>query len=462
MNDATMVLPKTASEVPRACSLRRKETDQTAEALEATPIVAVVDTEEGFDALRPAWNDLLARSDGTVFQSFEWLRTWWRHFGEKDRRLRLHIVAIWSGGEIVGIAPLYLQRCQVLGPVSYRTMCFLGREVSDYLDVIARRGRESDVVECLAAHLVEGRELFDLLLLEDMPGTSSTQALLHQRMGEAGLSGNLFVSEHCPQVLLQDTWEATTRRFTTSHRNRLLKRFSTISETYQAQFERVDTAADMDSAMDDFMNIHQERWMNVGHLGVFHDARTAAFHSDVAPLLARHGWAYVAFLTIKGKRVAADYGFTFAGTTGTYLGGSVGEKEFLALAPGHVLRMHLMIDAIGRGDRIFDFMRGGESYKYGFGAIDAYNWELMLFTHPGRSIQWKRRAGVLRRSLVRRIVLEREHLQYHARKDGVLSTGFAGYVAGRVRVIVQDGLQKFRNPERSLVISRGDQKKASS
>jgi hypothetical protein len=221
----------------------------------------------------------------------------------------------------------------------------------------------------------------------------------------------------------------------------------------------VNTADDIGSALDDFMHIHQERWKGVGYLGVFHDQRTAAFHEAVAPLLARRGWVYVAFLNIQGRRLAGDYGFTYGGATCTYLGGSVGDKEFQTLGPGHLLRMHLMIDAIRRGDKTFDFMRGAETYKYGFGAVDFFNWELMVFPRPGRSIQWKRRISILRLSLRRRIMFERGSLLHQIHTHGMISSGLARYIVGRARVIASDALQKFRSPERSLVISREADKK---
>jgi len=37
------------------------------------------------------------------------------------------------------------------------------------------------------------------------------------------------------------------------------------------------------------------------------------------------------------------------------------------LAPGIVLLAHVIRDAIDRGFPVFDFLRGEEPYKYGFG-----------------------------------------------------------------------------------------------
>jgi CelD/BcsL family acetyltransferase involved in cellulose biosynthesis len=46
--------------------------------------VVTVTSEREFDALEPAWTALLDGHGSFVFQSFEWNRAWWRHFGEPD------------------------------------------------------------------------------------------------------------------------------------------------------------------------------------------------------------------------------------------------------------------------------------------------------------------------------------------------------------------------------------------
>src|SRR5712692_8540819 len=93
---------------------------------------------EAFRRLRTEWNDLLAASDADcVFLTWEWLFTWWKHFGAG---LRLAILAVRDRGELVGIAPLALRR-----RLGFPVLEFLGSGLvgSDYVDVIVRRDRRT-------------------------------------------------------------------------------------------------------------------------------------------------------------------------------------------------------------------------------------------------------------------------------------------------------------------------------
>ena len=55
----------------------------------------------GFDALESEWEALHAESTATVFQSYAWLRAWWRHFGEPFSTRELHLIEVrqeWASG----------------------------------------------------------------------------------------------------------------------------------------------------------------------------------------------------------------------------------------------------------------------------------------------------------------------------------------------------------------------------
>src|SRR5207248_3299368 len=54
----------------------------------------VVTSTAGLDALRSKWSDLHLRTGASVFQSYEWQRTWWAHFGENVNSRSLHIVVL--------------------------------------------------------------------------------------------------------------------------------------------------------------------------------------------------------------------------------------------------------------------------------------------------------------------------------------------------------------------------------
>src|SRR5690606_12126623 len=105
-----------------------------------------------FGAMRGEWNELLADSrSANPFLTWEWLHTWWKHFGAGPT---LHILTVRAGegGRLVAAAPLRVAG----GPLSWLSRLeFLGTGAagSDYLDVIVRAGYEQTSLGALAAHL---------------------------------------------------------------------------------------------------------------------------------------------------------------------------------------------------------------------------------------------------------------------------------------------------------------------
>ena len=65
------------------------------------------------------------------------------------------------------------------------------------------------------------------------------------------------------------------------------------------------------------------------------------------------------------------YGFQHGGNAYAYLGGF--DPEMTRLSPGAQLLDYAIRAAIGEGVREFHFLRGGENYKYAWGAADRVN-----------------------------------------------------------------------------------------
>jgi hypothetical protein len=67
-----------------------------------------IGTLQGLDGLRDVWDRLLVRSDfKNIFMTFDWLRTWWKIFGDDKE---LYVLVIRSEDTIIGIAPLMLKK----------------------------------------------------------------------------------------------------------------------------------------------------------------------------------------------------------------------------------------------------------------------------------------------------------------------------------------------------------------
>lgn len=117
--------------------------------------VAVLEDALKFAALEEEWRDLYDDSPlATPFQSWAWLYSWWEHYGE---RYELRLVVVRDGtGLLVGLLPLMLRR--------RRSLLFIGTGLTDHLDVLARAGREAEVVDACNAALgrIAGWHVVDL------------------------------------------------------------------------------------------------------------------------------------------------------------------------------------------------------------------------------------------------------------------------------------------------------------
>ena len=78
------------------------------------------------------WQELLSHSGGDpLFLSWHWMQVWWNIF-RRDRD-RLHLVAVYRSGKLIGLAPLYLNRGHDLkGRLSVRRLEMMGCRTGDH------------------------------------------------------------------------------------------------------------------------------------------------------------------------------------------------------------------------------------------------------------------------------------------------------------------------------------------
>jgi CelD/BcsL family acetyltransferase involved in cellulose biosynthesis len=406
--------------------------------------VRVVESTAGFDGLERDWNALFETSATTVFQSFDWQRTWWKHFGERRKDVRLHIVTVRGEDGLLAVAPFYIETVRPLGVLRLRRLLFVGRRDSDYLDILAARGREVECIERIAAHLAQHRELFDMAVLEEITDRSPSSLLLYQAFLDQGWVTSRSVDELCPRTQLRRTWEETVAALPINYRREIRRRLRNIDKAYDVELELVQPGAQVEPAMREFIDMHQDRWVRAGYKGVFADSRQAAFQCDVANCLSRRGWLFLAFLRVHGQRCAANYGFSFRDVLSTYMPGAREIGDLSKYSPGRVLHARSMEWAIENGKTVYDFMRGREHYKYELGATDVPNWSIVAYPGKARLTAIKHRVDVIATAVRRRAQGEASTLLFTARKEGWFSIALRRHVTGRFRLALSDLLRVSR------------------
>jgi len=305
---------------------------------------------QAFDEAR--WNGLLDRARlPSVFLTWQWQTEWSQAFAAD--RPRQILAAIDAGGDLTGLLPLYEE-----APGRWRLVG--GVDVSDYLDLIAPDGREEEAWRALLDHCAARPVEWDL---HGIRAASATATMMPTLAPAAGLTCTVEREDRCPLLALPATWDEYLARLSGKDRHELRRKMRRLERELPGASSRSHATVDgWDEAMTRFLALH--RLSKVGKAR-FMDERMERFFRSATRRLAAAGWARLWFLDFEGEAVAAFLCLEYAGSVGLYNSGF--DPARAVLAPGIVLLAHVIRDAIERGVPVFDFLRGEEPYKYGFG-----------------------------------------------------------------------------------------------
>ena len=314
-----------------------------------------------FDALGSEWNDLLRRSAAdTPFLTLDYQRIWWEHLGSGD----LAIIAFRDGRDLVGIAPLFATGDGSGG----RTLATVGCvDVSDYLDLIAARGREREVCSALLDYLADdGAPSWRSLDLCNIPEDSPTLVLLPPLARERGWSVSLARDEVCPLVRLPSTWEEYLASLAGKERREIRRKLRRAEGEYEVSWYIVGREHDLEAEMDHFLRLMAA---SSPEKEAFLTERMRGFFRALAAVAYERGWLQLAFLEVGDKKAASYLNLVYNNRVLVYNSG-LDWQAFPHLSAGHILIAYCIRQAIEDGRQVFDFLRGGERYKYQFGGQD--------------------------------------------------------------------------------------------
>ena len=320
----------------------------------------------------------------------------------------------------VAVAPLMIRSEKVLGPVRLRTLQFLAPEISDYLGILCEGASADAVAGAIASSLPDLK--FDVLLLRDLRDRTGVGAALLERLKALRWTVSREAGERCPVTRLGDSWEATLKQFTSSHRKRLTYLQRRLGKEFAVEFHRVRDAAELDAALSTMMDLHQQHWVGEAFSGAFHDEAHRRFHLETARAFLARGWLVLGFLRLNGQVAASMYAFKVGGSLQFYLSGRGATDEFVKYSPGVAIHLYCMQEMIAEGVREYDFLRGTEAYKYTLGAQDIETWRLLAFPPRAVVARWKHAVAVRLEDLVARAKTLRRALR---RRDTVAPRGVA-------------------------------------
>jgi CelD/BcsL family acetyltransferase involved in cellulose biosynthesis len=331
----------------------------------------------GFDELQAPWEQLTAAGAGDpLFGSFIWNRLWWKHY-QVLGALRLFVVE--EDGEVIGVWPLFLQtrtfgevEVDMIGPrrmpmpgkshrVRVLTYLGSGEICSDYLQPVVRPDRAAAaiaaLVDALAAHE------WDLLDLCDMPAESPVVPLLQQALARRFGAPRYRFRYQAPYAPLAATFDEYLDNLSKKSRYNARKKLRQLQLNHRVDHRFHEDPSTLREAMDTFIHLHQERWNADGLPGVFVNERFIGFHQDVAAEALRRGWLRLGLLWVNDAPVFATYAFHLGDCVYLYQQGSSADPHWTGYNLGYVALNFAVADAVARGAKVYDFLRGNAEYK---------------------------------------------------------------------------------------------------
>jgi CelD/BcsL family acetyltransferase involved in cellulose biosynthesis len=355
--------------------------DARAGAIDQSLHIDVVDTVEGFDRLRDVWDRLLLGATWhTPFHSFEWCRLACEHLVPARTRLCI-LTARDRGGELCGLAPLYVSPASRLRPATLRS---LSTEVGDYGGFLLRPDGAELVCRALLDWLLCSREGWDSIDLTGLPAGSPLVALAHS----GAIRGIRFEAiDACHRISLPSSPEAYLRGLGRKTRENVRRQRRRLEREHEAAFSSVTDADELSGALDQFITMQRERFAAMHYRGFFKTPRRERFFRDIASALLKRGWLDLHCLRIDGVLAAAQFGMELHGTRFNYQ--IAMDVRHASHGPGTLVMLSSIEAAISRGVTCYDLLRGARGYKRTLGAEEHSRFVLGWTRRP--AVDWLQR-----------------------------------------------------------------------
>ena len=334
------------------------------------PMIRIaIETAPAFCRIEAMWRDLERRAAAPFFLSWHWMGPWLVAIEERP-----HLLVAREGDRVLGLALLLVARQWRQRVLAVPTL-FLnqtgdpGQDVVtiEFNDVLAKRGRETDVRRAVLAFL------------------AGNDVLVGNRYDAIAWQGALQALEADLRAL-QLPWRATTatssayvdlaaiRRSCRTYLEQLgrntRRQIRRACELYQARGDLVlEAAAGVEEALRFFHAagaLHQARWEARGKPGAFAYPFYIRFHELVIRAGLPRGAVELVRARAGDRTIGYLYNFIHRGRVSYYFSGFAYEEDN-RLKPGLVTHSLCIARHLAAGHDVYDFMGGSERYKTSLG-----------------------------------------------------------------------------------------------
>lgn len=320
-------------------------------------------TEESFASLNSYWTDSRHNLNwGSIFVFPGWLQVSWQVFGSGAE---LYLGVVRQREKIIGIAPLLVKK---------ETASIIGSaDVCDYLDFIVAPGMGRDFFSVLLDDLRQkGINHLDLRRLRpDSTVLTDLVAIAKERRYDIRYQ----LVDVSLELELPSTWDEYLATLTGKQRREVRRKLRRLWEAGNVDYHIVEDSAAVHDVMDTFLKLFSESREDKA---TFMTAQMESFFRSLADTMAEAGLLRLGILELDTLPTAIVMCFDYNDCV--YLYNSGYNPRYSALSVGLLCKVLCIKDSIQRGRKRFDFLKGGEPYKYHLGGreIPLYSCHIII------------------------------------------------------------------------------------
>ena len=338
--------------------------------------------------LRLAWNQLVLRSGADIYQTYDWCRLWWQHYGANRQ---LHLLLCFSGEHLVGVVPAFIETLW-LGLGRIRVAKSVGADFTlNLCNLPVDRAALPRVISRAIQHFL-GRHRCDLFLIGPLSGPAAhLEAITEAARRETQLVDQVEPLGDSPNTYfaLPPTFPKYLNDIGKQQRGNLNRCLAQLSKERAITFDVVSQSGQLAGEFESFRRLHAAQWRAEGKPGHFGDWPGAErYASDLIHTLGAQGLVRFYRILAGDQVLSSQFSFAFGGTNYWRLPARICGPEWDRLSLGRMGLAKMIEASIGEGARSIEAGRGHYAYKLQLGGRE----------EPLRTLQVVRRGpGVVTR-----------------------------------------------------------------
>lgn len=311
---------------------------------------------EALEPLGQAWDDLAARHPRpNPALTLEWFLSWWEAFA--DPRERFEVVTASDPGGLRLLAPLQFRTQRQWG----RRWRLTGFPTNAHTPATAVLSDGPGASELLLDHLQRHAGLWEVARFDHLtlgPGGSAEPLL--DAVRRLGWPHVVRPTRQAPVLDVEDGWDAYLASRSRSFRQSIRRKVRKAEEAgarVSIHVGSVPAAPLVERAF----RVSEHSWAQRLGTAISSTPTLRRFYAGLAERASARGWLSIAFLEHQGKDIAFELSLDYAGARYNLKMGF--DEGHAALAPGVVLRHHVLRDSFERKLAAFHFLGDREAHK---------------------------------------------------------------------------------------------------